>query len=97
MRPYEKRFHRQLTMNRQGPIIVIVLDKNCIPAHDLRAAIGRSGLSLCEIARRAGVDPGVVSRFVRDVRTVRLPTADRLAAAVGLQWRLVKPRKRKGG
>ena len=74
-----------------------MIDKNCIAADDLRAAIGRSGLSLCEIARRASVDPGVVSRFVRDVRTVRLPTAERLAAAVGLQWRLVKPRKGKKG
>ena len=92
-----KRFHRPLTMDRQGPIIPMMkLDKNCISADDLRAAIGRSELSLCEIVRRAGVDPGVVSRFVRDVRTVRLPTADRLAAALGLQWRLVKARKQKG-
>jgi transcriptional regulator with XRE-family HTH domain len=72
-------------------------DRDSKAADDLRAAIERSGLSLCEIARRAGVDPGVVSRLMRDVRTVALPTADRLAAAVGLQWRLVKPRNGQKG
>lgn len=72
-------------------------DRDSMAADDLRAAIAGSGLSIREIARRAGVDPGVVSRFVRDVRTVALPTADKLAAALGLTWRLVKPRKGKKG
>ena len=63
----------------------------------LRAALAGSGLTGREIARRANVDPAVVSRFLGDARTVRLETGERLAAAVGYEWRLVKvPGKRKG-
>jgi len=68
-------------------------DRDSAAADHLRAAILRSGLTVREISRRADIDVGIVSRFLADSRTVTLPTADRVAAAVGLQWRLVKPRK----
>ena len=62
-------------------------------AETLRAALGKTGLGVREIAERADISAGIVSRFLVSARTLTLPTADRLAAAVGLQWRLVKPRK----
>jgi hypothetical protein len=37
------------------------------------------------VARLADVDPGVVSRFLAGVRDIRLATADRLAAALGVR------------
>ncbi len=62
-------------------------------AESLRAALRKTGLGVREIAERADISAGIVSRFMIGARTLTLPTADRLAAAVGLQWRLVKPRK----
>ena len=37
------------------------------------------------IGKAAGVDPGVISRFMVGERTRRLETVDRLAAALGLR------------
>ena len=71
-------------------------DKDSMSADSLRAAVEKSGLSIREISRRADLDVGIVSRLVSGARTVTLPTADRLAAALGMQWRLVKARKQKG-
>jgi plasmid maintenance system antidote protein VapI len=62
-------------------------------AETLRAALRKTGLGVREIAERADTSAGIVSRFLASARTVTLPTADRLAAAVGLAWRLVKTRK----
>ena len=40
-----------------------------------------------EIGRRAGVSPIVISRFVSGERDLRMATADRLAAVLGLRLR----------
>ena len=37
------------------------------------------------LGRQAGVDPGVISRFLTGQRDIRLATADRLAQALSLQ------------
>lgn len=50
----------------------------------LRAAVRRSGLSRRELARRAGVGVGAVSRLADGERGVTLDTAERLAKVLGL-------------
>ena len=63
----------------------------------LREAIRDSGLSQNEIARRAGIDSGQVSRFVNGQRGMTLATAATVAAVLGLALRVVpKGRARKG-
>jgi len=53
--------------------------------YQLREIVEARGLTAYALARRAGVDPGVVSRFLTGERDIRLETADRLAAALGLR------------
>ena len=51
----------------------------------LRWHIDHSGQTQHQIANRAGIDPGVLSRFMRGERTIVMRTADRLAAHLGLR------------
>jgi transcriptional regulator with XRE-family HTH domain len=51
----------------------------------LRDLLLRSPRSHAEISRLAQVDPGVVSRFARGERDVRLATLDRLASALSVR------------
>jgi transcriptional regulator with XRE-family HTH domain len=51
----------------------------------LRQAIKKTGLSLHEIGRRAGVAAPIVSRFMRADRSLTLPIASRLCQALGLR------------
>ena len=60
----------------------------------VRDATG-GGLSLNEIARRAGIDPGSMSRFMRNDRTMTLPQIEKLCGLLGLELRPVR-RKGKG-
>jgi hypothetical protein len=67
---------------------------------ELRDAIDRSGLTHYALGDKAGVDPGIISRFMRDERAITSVTADRLISALGLH--LASPvkgrgRPRKGG
>jgi len=62
----------------------------------LQQAIRESGLSLREIARRADLDIGIVSRFVSGQRAVTVGTAHTIAKALGLRFKLVR-RQGKGG
>jgi transcriptional regulator with XRE-family HTH domain len=55
-------------------------------------AIADSGLPLREIARRSGVDVGVISRLIAGSRTPTLETADKIIDALGLDVKL-KPRQ----
>ena len=52
---------------------------------DLRAAIVESGLTHYRIAKDAGVSPDVITRFVTGERDIRLGTAAKVAAALGLE------------
>ena len=61
----------------------------------LRGAIRRSGLSQNEIGRRAGIDPGIVNRFLHGTRGLTLATAEKVAAALGLKLTLTPKRKGK--
>jgi plasmid maintenance system antidote protein VapI len=58
----------------------------------LRRAILDCGISPYELAKRTGVDQGVLSRFINSERDLRLQTADRLAPELGLE--LVARRKK---
>jgi transcriptional regulator with XRE-family HTH domain len=51
----------------------------------LRALIQDARPSLYELAREAGVDRSVLSRFLAGRRTITLETADRLAAVLKLR------------
>jgi len=51
----------------------------------LRELIAGAGPSTYELARDAGVDRSVLSRFLTGKRTITLETADRLAAVLKLR------------
>jgi transcriptional regulator with XRE-family HTH domain len=51
----------------------------------LRELIAAAGPSVYELARDAGVDRSVLSRFLAGKRTITLETADRLAAVLRLR------------
>lgn len=52
---------------------------------DLRRAIHESGLSLAEIAARAGITPMMLDDFLTGQRTLRSDVIDRLAGVLGCQ------------
>jgi len=54
-------------------------------AADLRRAVRGAGRSIYATARAAGVPEPVLNRFMRGKRDIRLATADRLAASLGLR------------
>jgi len=65
-------------------------------SYQLREVIEARGLSAYAAGKLAGVDPGVVQRFLTAERDIRLETADRLALALGVRLvevgRAVRPR-----
>ena len=72
--------------------------KAASPSESLRAAILKSGLSLSEIARRAGIDGSQVIRFIERKRTLTLPAVDALAEVLGLSLtRTVRRKRTRGG
>ena len=54
-------------------------------SEQLRRAILKTGESYYALAHRTGVDAVVISRFVNDERDLRLETAAKLAAGLGLE------------
>lgn len=65
----------------------------------LREAIRRDGRSLNQLARDSGCDDSVLSRFMRDERTITARVLDRLCNVLGLDLRPAgkSRRGRKGG
>ena len=61
-------------------------------AEQLKAAIGKSGLSVYRLAKQAGVPQPVLWRFVKGQRDLTLSTASKVARVLGLELRP----KRKG-
>ena len=51
----------------------------------LRAMIRARGETASELGRQAGVDPGVIQRFLNEERDIRVETLDRLAEVMGLR------------
>jgi plasmid maintenance system antidote protein VapI len=54
-------------------------------SEQLRERIAAAGPSVYELARDAGVDRSVLSRFLAGKRTITLETADRLARVLKLR------------
>jgi transcriptional regulator with XRE-family HTH domain len=54
-------------------------------SHALREAIAARGLTASALARAAGVDPGVIKRYLDGRRGLTLATADKLSAALNLR------------
>ena len=50
----------------------------------LRQALRNSGKSSYQLNEETGVDHGVILRFLKGKRDIRMETAEKLAAAVGL-------------
>lgn len=65
----------------------------------IRDAIRRDGRSLYALSKDSGVSRPQVTRFVNGTRTLTLPVADKLCAALGLvlrSARSAKPTAKKG-
>ena len=60
----------------------------------LRKAIANSGFSQNEVARRAGIDPGMVNRFLHGSRSMTLATAEKVAEALELKLTLTSKVKK---
>lgn len=60
------------------------MDPNTISGQ-LQSAIVATGKTQLAIAEAAGVDAGVISRFMCNDRDLRLETVDKIAAALGLR------------
>src|SRR3954470_21117588 len=60
----------------------------------LREVIKNRGMTAYGLAKDADLDPGIVQRFLTGRRDIRLETADRLVAALGLK--LVESAKGRG-
>lgn len=52
---------------------------------DLRRAIQESGLTTTELAQHTGITQPQLSRFVRGIRTLTLPAADKICRHLGLR------------
>lgn len=74
------------------------LAKRKINSHlgkQLRQAILDTGLSLYELGRRCKISPAMLSRFMRNERTVTLPIASKICDELGLELHPKKPKKGK--
>lgn len=60
----------------------------------LQQALEDDGRPLLALKAASGVDIASISRFKRDERSMLLSRADALVEALGLECRLVRPRKR---
>jgi transcriptional regulator with XRE-family HTH domain len=62
----------------------VVIHRHTV-SQQLRDVIDSRGLTPYAVAKEAGIDPGMVARFVSGERDLRLGTVDRIAAALGLR------------
>jgi transcriptional regulator with XRE-family HTH domain len=62
----------------------VVINRHTLSSQ-LRDVIQSRGLTAYAVARDAGVDPGMVSRFLTGERDIRLATADRIALALNVR------------
>ena len=78
-------------------VYALSMDKPRRLSEQLRDVIRRDGRSLNEIWAASGVDSGQLSRFMRSERDFRLSSAERVLDSLGVECRLIRPRRRKGG
>ena len=70
-------------LKRQKPMAKKKAQRTTLP-EGLRLAIVNSGKSSYQLNQDTGVNHGVILRFMKGERDIRLETAETLAAAVGL-------------
>lgn len=58
-----------------------------------RAAIENTGLKIKELSKITGVSESQLSRFIRGERTIKLTTAEKIAAVVNLEIKSKKARR----
>jgi len=58
----------------------------------LKLAIEKSGHTNYQLSKLSGVSQGVLSRFTSGERDITLDTASKIAAALGAELRVKKPR-----
>jgi plasmid maintenance system antidote protein VapI len=63
----------------------------------IRAAIQKSGLSLYRVAKDSGVNVAPIQRFMAGEHGLTVNSAERIGRVVGLELRLVRRSKTKGG
>jgi hypothetical protein len=63
-------------------------------SQDLKDAIEKDSRSLGRLAEDAGTNKAILSLFTRGIRTITLPTAERILAALGLKIKLVRDGKK---
>ena len=70
------------------------VDKHTL-SYQIREVIEARGLTAYALGKESGVDATVVGRFMSGERDLRLATADKIAAALGLRLiELARPRSR---
>ena len=57
---------------------------------ELRKAIERDKRTIPNLADDCGVGKSILSRFTRSLRTITLPTAEKILEALGFEVRLVR-------
>ena len=55
-------------------------------ADELRRAVSKSGMTQYRIAKRSGVEPAVISKFMRGLKGIQLDTAARIVAGLGKRF-----------
>lgn len=60
---------------------------------ELRTAIEESGRSIYGLAVESGVSRGIINRFLHNERDIRLASAERIAAVLGLALRPIESPK----
>jgi len=58
--------------------------------NSLKAAIKASDMTVYQISKESGVTQAMISRFLSDERDIRLATADKLSAVLGLELKQTK-------
>lgn len=71
------------------------MSKSKTLADTIRETIDRDGRSIYRLSLDTGVNQGVLGRFVRGERDLRLETADKVCKALGLELKTAR-RKAKG-
>ncbi|MBL7141309.1 MAG: helix-turn-helix domain-containing protein [Planctomycetes bacterium] len=75
-------------------MITAAMDKKSDIEEQLRQAILNAGMSRYALSKMAGVTQAMLSRFVHRQRSITMGTAAKLAAALGLEFRPVRGRRK---
>jgi len=80
---------KQLPKERKSELIGMLSEGTLV--NDLKAAILDSGQTTYAIGKASGVSPGMIDRFIRGERDLRLTTAGKLCEVLNLRLMRVEP------